>query len=743
MSDSSALDQRSSALPESGNGSSSRRAKWIDLAQRALIAAPDRIISSFLVSAIPVGLAVIFHVFVPAVVLPAAVVLVVALWRWTPSSFLTFGSRRSWWDPRRSTTTTPEPGRFGLAARAAVGAAVALLVVVVWLWVNRQHLSAYVVLTRDPGIYTLRGMWLTNHATPLISSTREAIDAGGLQGANLSVPSFQNVGSTLYPQANALLPGLLGVVGWFLKERGVLVGNLLIGSLAILSVYAFARRLMGPLLALVPMVALAASMPMVAFSRGPYSEPVALVSTFGGLTLLWIAWQSGRIGQFFAAGLLIGVGSLSRIDGGVTLIGVLAGFAVVTLAARSRAIRVRAALACSAWALGAAILDAASLYDGKVNSPVYQASEWHGIKPLLIVGILAYLFTVGVAFLPVDRLRQAVGRTASGWAKWTLIAALALGVLMATRPLWWVSHSQQIALQPALAAMQGGLRLPVDGSRSYSESSVSWMAMYLSWPVVILAAIGAALLLARLVSRRDPRLAVFVLTVASVSVLYLNQISIFPDQIWAMRRFLPVVFPGLIIAAVYPIVVLVRNARLARFRPRLRVVGVVLALVVVASPIVVWVKSGLWGVSNGQAQIAEVNTACAVVGTHPVVLAGPDPTPASFLPTFKAACDSEVFSYNKSTTAGLAKLEANFTNPAFGPDTSAPVVVVFDAKSVAWESGTAPAPYITTTLTAWAQPLGKVPAAATRTTRSIWFATIAADGKLVPITGGATIVNGP
>ena len=132
---------------------------------------------------------------------------------------------------------------------------------------------------------------------------------------------------------------------------------------------------------------MAGSMPMIAFSRGAYSEPVALVSTFGGLTLLWIAWQTGKLPHFFVAGLLIGVGSLARIDGGVTLIGVLAGFAVVTLAARSRELRVKAALACTAWAVGAGVLDGFSLVDGKINSPVYQSSEWGGIFPLLVATV--------------------------------------------------------------------------------------------------------------------------------------------------------------------------------------------------------------------------------------------------------------------------------------------------------------------------------------------------------------------
>jgi len=268
------------------------------------------------------------------------------------------------------------------------------------------------------------------------------------------------------------------------------------------------------------------------------------------------------------------------------------------------------------------------------------------------------------------------------------------------------------------------------------------MAMYLSWPVIVLAAIGAALLLTRLVRRRDPRLAAFVLSVGCVSALYLNQTYIFPDQIWAMRRFLPVVFPGLIIASVYPLTRLTRFAGLARFRTQTKVVTTVLALVIVMSPMVVWGRSHLWAVANGEVQIAEVNTACGVVGNHPVILAGGPAAAAIFLPTFKVNCGSEVLSYAHPTTEGLATLKRNMTDPANGADTTEPIVAVFDPKSVSWQGAT-PAPYITSKLTAWGQPLQAIPSKATHGTRSMWFGTLTADGKIVPIGNGSTIINGP
>lgn len=718
-------------------------------AGRALIAAPDRIVSSFLAACIPVGLAVIFHVFVPVVVIPAVVIAVAALWRWSPSQYLELRWMRPWWHPRtvsrtataaRSAPSDPDGVRSAQLAR--LGAALALLLVIGWLWVNRQHVSAYVVLTRDPDIYTLRALWLVHHNSPLIDSAKEALDAGGVPGVGLDSLAFPRVGTTLYPQSNALLPGLLAVLGWVLNIRGVMIGNLLIGAVGLLAVYGFARRLLGPIWALLPMVTLAACMPMVAFSRGTYSEPVALVATFGGLTLLWIAWQTGHLGQFFVAGLFFGVSSLARIDGGVTLIGVLAGFAVVTLGARNRHVRTRAALACTAWAVAAGVLDGASLIDGKINSPIYQTSEWHGIFPLLVGTVVAYLVTVGVAFVPLGRLRTALAGGGERWARWVLGIALVIGIVMVSRPLWWTSRTPNL-LAPSLGAMQKGLGLPVDPTRTYDESSLNWMAMYLGWPVIVLAGIGAALLLSRTVRRRDPRLAAFVMVIGCVAALYLNKIAIFADQIWAMRRFLPVVLPGLLIAGVYPLARLSQVPRLARFRRPAALVGAVLGAVVVLGPLLVWNSSNLWGVGNRQAQEAEVQDLCTAVGDHPVILAGPQPGSAAFLPTFKAVCGSEVITYVAPSPTGLATLRQHFVDPGLGPDTDEPLVVTFSPKSVQWVGGKAPAPYLTSTVTGWNQPLQHIPDQKTVGKRSVWIGTLNPAGQVLPVSQGPTILNGP
>ena len=167
---SSATEQVSTSTPE-----------WTDLLTRAMVAAPDRLVTSFLAACIPVGLASTFRIFTPAVVIPAVVVFVVAAWLVTPSRYQGVGVGR-----RAALGAGSEPA----LTRSAVGAALVGVAVLVWVWVNHRYASQYVVLQRDPGIYTLRGMWMVDHSSPLIDMSTEAAAAGGQPGVSLAALGF-------------------------------------------------------------------------------------------------------------------------------------------------------------------------------------------------------------------------------------------------------------------------------------------------------------------------------------------------------------------------------------------------------------------------------------------------------------------------------------------------------------------------------------------------------------------------
>ena len=91
----------------------------------------------------------------------------------------------------------------------------------------------------------------------------------------------------------------------------------------------------------------------------------------------------------------------------------------------------------------------------------------------------------------------------------------------------------------------------VDGTRTYNEQTVHWLALYFGWPTVLLGGGRVRLLsLADAVRRRACALIAALATgLLSMSALYLWNSRGAPDQPWAMRRYVPVVLPLLLVAA--------------------------------------------------------------------------------------------------------------------------------------------------------------------------------------------------
>ena len=85
--------------------------------------------------------------------------------------------------------------------------------------------------------------------------------------------------------------------------------NAVVGALALLMVYSFASRMMRPALALFVEFALAANLVFVFYSRAQFSELLAMLFLFGGLTLLWDAQNNLSPRAGLAAGLVLGSAS--------------------------------------------------------------------------------------------------------------------------------------------------------------------------------------------------------------------------------------------------------------------------------------------------------------------------------------------------------------------------------------------------------------------------------------------------
>ena len=100
-----------------------------------------------------------------------------------------------------------------------------------------------------------------------------------------------------------------------------------------------------------------------------------------------------------------------------------------------------------------------------------------------------------------------------------------------------------------MAGLQRIDKVPIDATRRYYENSLVWHSWYLGPLTLAAGIIGIALLTREVLrGRRGPK-GLVVTAFVPVTAVYLANPSIFPDQIWVMRRFLPFVIPGFILFA--------------------------------------------------------------------------------------------------------------------------------------------------------------------------------------------------
>ncbi|UOY01213.1 glycosyltransferase family 39 protein [Blastococcus sp. PRF04-17] len=267
-----------------------------DAVWSAVASIPERLLLAFLVFCYVSAVAYVGGFFRPVVVAPVTLVLVALTWWFLPAG----GGRTVW---------------------SAVGSLLALGVSGAWFLLNLPYLGERIRVGRDPDVYTLAALWLLNNRSPEIPVPPGSTEASG----------FYLVDGVLEPQGNHLVAAVSASAGWVFGENAVFWGNLACGAAALLALYVLGRRLVGPLWALVPVLALAVSLPMLEFSRAMYSEPLALTFTFLGASLLWDAWKSDRLPAYVAAGVAFGGVALARIDGTLPLIGVVGGLAVAAV----------------------------------------------------------------------------------------------------------------------------------------------------------------------------------------------------------------------------------------------------------------------------------------------------------------------------------------------------------------------------------------------------------------------------
>lgn len=439
-------------------------------------------------------------------------------------------------------------GRRYVFALAVVALGVAMVTAL-----NAQLSAQHVLTERDPGVYTVTARWLAQEHDVLIAASAPAFGGGGdLRHDGYGFYPGRPDGR-LYTQFLHLFPAVLAVGDWIGGSWLLTRTNAVIAGFGLFMVFLFAARISGPWWAALTIAALSATLPFAHFARDAYSELLAMAFLWGGLWLLAQARSTFSARRGLVAGLAIGATCMVRIDSFVYLIPLTLYLAWELFRAgrASPGPRRRADRFVAAFAAGAAVSAGLGLLDGVLLTPPYLEDHSGQLLGVAIgLGAALMLAMGGLALRGRRAPRRLVARAprraiANGCA--AAILALAAFAYFVRPHLGSAVDRSDDWNSDQIAHFQTAEGVPVEGARTYAESSMLWLEWYLGPPALALGVIGMALLVRRCVLGHDRQLLPFLLVLATVAVLYLWRPSIYPDQIWAMRRYLPVVFPGLLI----------------------------------------------------------------------------------------------------------------------------------------------------------------------------------------------------
>ncbi len=424
-------------------------------------------------------------------------------------------------------------------------ALVALGLVVVFFGFASALRSEHLLTDRDPAVYLSSGRSIarTHELTPEIPD------------GPFKSPEFGNVGNRYGSNFFPMLPVILAV-GWSIGgESGMLLVGPVLGCLGLLACYALAARVLGPRRGLVALAILIVAPLQLWFARDAYSELIVQLVALTGLWLYLETRGRGRWGLGALAGALVASSALARIDALAIVIACVGLVAAEWLRADSDPVPMRARRVVAAFGVTLVVCTAGTFVVTHKLAAGYIKALGDEYRPLVAV-LVAAVFGM-VAVVVAHRLRPGFGH----WLA-TRRYLFGLAVIASVGVFAWayVGRPDPVRDLPIV------IRYPItDAIRTsvanwHYSRSLHWFASYFGLAGIVLAFAGFVLLAAS-ARRGNGAAATLFLVVVPMTVLYLARPSIAPDQPWAMRRYLPVVIPGIAIAMVVAIESVWRFAR--------------------------------------------------------------------------------------------------------------------------------------------------------------------------------------
>jgi hypothetical protein len=495
-----------------------------------------------------------------------------------------------------------------------IAATVVLVVIAGLLLYGVRHIGHPVVIRTDPGSYASTARFLERHGVIKFdprSAELEAID--GIRYGVLSLYTMPD--GTLEPQFTHG-PSVVMATAFALGGAGALFSTpAAMGSLAMLAMYlAIACVVRSRVLAIAATLGMAVCAPMIFVTRAPFSEPFVLAAIAMALALILGSGHPPWPTQtWILIGALIGSSMLFRLDAQLYLIAfvLVVGYAVA---------RCECSAVAAGAGLGAAILTAApGIFDVRYYSGFYYSGFASSARRMDQALAVALVLVPIAAIKPVQRAAATMVRRLS-----RLSVPIAIGVVLLGASLWivrpyvqkqtgeWEPGGVYAGVVARLQQLQGE---PVDAQRNYGELSVRSLGWYLGVPLVALAVVGFGRLVHIALRSRRSNLILITAIFAIGVPLYLWDPKITPHQLWATRRYVPLVIPAFVIAAAICsdwLIGYIASRRMRAICISVLAVGLILPAVVQTWPI--------REMNTQRTFLSAVQRLCAFTGSNGVVL---------------------------------------------------------------------------------------------------------------------------
>ncbi|WAE74509.1 hypothetical protein OUQ99_05200 [Streptomonospora nanhaiensis] len=521
------------------------------------------------------------------------------------------------------------------------------------------------VIRRDPASYAMYTVWIAENGHLPIPQQRELIAGDDPALSYQSLAHYDRDGA-IWPQFMAGAPLVTSIGYWLGGLDGMLVTTPFLGALGVLAFAGLTARLVGARWAPLGALVLAVCLPQQWVSRFTYSEPLTQILLIGGMVLAYDAlvrrtaltdrWSASHT-LAAAAGLAFGLALVVRIDAIRDLLPVVGFIGLLLLARRGQALPLLGGLA-----LGIGL----GLYAGYGLSLPYLEYLSDSLNPLLLISAAVIAVTAAAT---AALWRFGIPRVER--VRWLPHAATALALLtmvgFAIRPLFWPDYGHGSDFTDAwVASVQEREGLwPIEGSRTYYDMSLYWVGWYVGLGTVLFASLGVALVLRRLVLRRDPQwLLPAMLLVWTVTTTLLRP-AITPDHPWASRRLIVLVIPAFILFAVWFLAWLTRRCTVAGAPARRGAAFQVLPAVVAASaslavflPAAATSAAGIMGYRQDVGSVAATEELCASLPEDASVVVVDPGMAGNYMPLLRNVCGVPTAAMDEPTPEDLDRVVA-------------------------------------------------------------------------------------